>query len=178
MGFEGGVTVGFFRHAIKNEAKSLNEGRPVFDELDYIRVLIPGDKFTTIERKATEKDKATYPQSWEKYQRKEGEKAGGLIGTPLEEWHLIPVSRRAELHHMNIFTVDALASVSDGNLHNLGMDGRKLRDKARAFIKSAKDSALPAKMVEELAAKDERIGQLENTIKALASRLESMEKKP
>jgi hypothetical protein len=41
----------------------------------------------------------------------------------------------------NVHTVEQLANVADGNLTNLGMGARDLREKAIAFLKSAEGSA-------------------------------------
>ena len=44
----------------------------------------------------------------------------------------------AALEYMNIFTVEDLSNVSDGNLQNIGMGANKLKNDAKLFV-SGKD---------------------------------------
>lgn len=41
----------------------------------------------------------------------------------------------AELHSVHIYTVEALASLSDGNVHHV-IHGRELREKAQKWLKT------------------------------------------
>ncbi len=45
------VYVQFSYHPTKNKAKSLEEGRDIFEEKPYIKVMVPGDKDNVINRR-------------------------------------------------------------------------------------------------------------------------------
>lgn len=154
----------FFMNAIENKAKSKDEGRPIFDEIEMIEIRIPGDSKTVfvdhVYRKDGEPNGAgmmnnppCYIERWPNhYARFKNAQTQAQTGTPLAEWPQMTVSKVAELRAINIFTVENLADLSDGFLGKLGMGGRELREKARAFIAKAKDSAAETKIAAENAA--------------------------
>ena len=68
-------------------------------------------------------------------------------GIPLSLWPLIPTEMAKALEYMNVFTVQQLAALSDSAISKPGAIGlRDMRDKAKAFIDSAKSAAPLAKM--------------------------------
>lgn len=87
-------------------------------------------------------------------------------GIPLRTYVRIAKDRREFL--ANKFpTIEDLAAVPDSNLDAIGLDGRVLRDLARAEVQSRKDLS---PLVEELA-------EAKSTIAALTERLDALESK-
>jgi hypothetical protein len=76
---------------------------------------------------------------------------------------------------LKFFTVESVANASDLNINALGMMAGMaphiLRDKARAFLQAAKDTALPQHQAEELAKRDAIIAQLQADMARLASQV-------
>jgi hypothetical protein len=78
---------------------------------------------------------------------------------PIEEWPVLNPRQVSELQGVNIYTIEALAGLSDGNLHNV-VEGRELREKAKRWLK-AKDTT---KIVDENAKLLARIDALERRL--------------
>ena len=90
-------------------------------------------------------------------------------GTPLVTWERILKSRREAL--APIFpTVEDLAAVPDSTLGQIGMDGRVLRDMARADIQAKKDLS---PVVKELADAKEENRRLQDRIDQLSKRMDA-----
>lgn len=170
---ENGALVEFYRDAVQNNFKSAQEGRPIYDEKDFVRIQTPGDTKTTVVRAVTEQDKLRFPRSWDAYQ-KNIELA--QEGTPLEEWNQISRSQTKELKHVGIATVETLAQVSDGNIQKLGPGYSQLRQRARQFLESAADDAKSTAWAREKEALEERIRLLEEANEALKSQAKDEDK--
>jgi len=157
---------------IADRRKKIVRGEEVlFIEVPYIEIVSPGQKHSTVHRKVTEEDKIKYKSVWEAYQNKEEMRASG---TPLRKWGGIDDLLIPEMEHLNIFTVEALAAVPDGNLANLGPGARKLQEAAKEYLEKGDEKDI------QLAAANERIDNLEKKLVKLmdANNGESGKKKP
>lgn len=139
----------FYIRPVKNEFKSNEAGRAIFEDREYVEIIIPGNRGTMVDAPVREEHKMRWPQRYAAF------KAGAeqaTEGTPIEEWAAITRSQAEELKHVNVRTVEILANLDDQNLQRaVPMGGHALRDKARRFIEQAQGAA-PA---EALAAKVE-----------------------
>lgn len=149
----------FYTQAVQDNSRSVKEGRPIFDEIEMVKISHPGDRLHNWTGPVTEKHfirgkhyDATelFPDDYAAF------KKGGLRashGTPLEEWPNpgMTKGRVAELKAMDILSVEELGNIPDNVLPKMGMGARELRDAAKAYITTAKDGAANAKMAAELA---------------------------
>ena len=71
-------------------------------------------------------------------------------GEPIRSWSMISREQRERLHFQGITTVEDLAAVPDGGLHYIGMDGRTLRDTAKAWLAEGKDKGVNARRIADL----------------------------
>lgn len=117
-------------HAVKNEQKSKEEGRPIFDDKVYIRIIVPGSK-DEIHRLARDEDKKRFPESWRAFSERREAQA---TGTPTGMWQELHPSQVAELAAVHVTTVDQLALLSDEAVMQLGQGYMDLRKKAQVFI--------------------------------------------
>lgn len=149
----------FYVEAIKNNAKSEAEGRPIFEDREMVKITIPGDRLSNWVGYVTDVHRERWPEHYAAFKRGE---ARASVGTPLEHWPCdsLTVARVAELKALNILSVEELASVPDNTLPRIGMGARALRDQAKAYIANAKGGA-------ETAAMAARIAQLEEMILAM-----------
>ena len=88
-----GANVKFFYAYNENREKSLNEGRPIFDEIPSISIQWPGGDETV--RRIEQQDIHEYPELYERF------KAGSepvTEGTPLAEWAMMSGSALRELN--------------------------------------------------------------------------------
>lgn len=154
---KGGVTPLFMTKPIYNEAKSKEAGRPIFDEVEIVEVWFSGDRTNRPRFEVTDEHRDRWPKEYAAF--KSGSKISDS-GTPLEHWPQMTVGKVAELKALGILTVEALAQMPDGNLGNLGMKARELREQARSYLQNAAGTADVQKMaatIAELQAKIERM---------------------
>lgn len=130
--------VRFGLHPRRDEAKSLEEGRPIFEDVEYIEIMVPGDKSNTIHRPVTPADRNRFRAQYQAW--KSGEDQDAATGTPLKAWPAITAAQVREIEHYNCRTVEQLATMSDSNLQGVGPI-LALRQKARDFIEAAKGTA-------------------------------------
>lgn len=129
-----------------------------------------------IERKGKEAREGRYDHAWV------SEFKAGLTsfregneiprhGTPMITWERILKTRRTQLVS-RYPTIEDLAAVPDSSLGEVGMDGRVLRDMARADIQAKKDLS---PVVKELADANETIRRQQEQLDKLSARLDAMD---
>ena len=162
----------FYKTAIKNEAKSAEAGRPIFDERDMIRILTPGSK-DTFEGDATEEYRARFPQQWARYKANQDQM--NLGGTPINSLPWLSIGQIAELKALNVHTVEQLAGMSD-SMSQKFMGHHQMKQRAQAFLDAAADSAPLMKMEAELNKRDDVIAELRRANELMAQRLTELER--
>jgi len=164
------LNVKFYQKAIQNEFKSALEGRPIMEMRDFIIIEVPGNNLSVIDTFAAPEHKDRFPVQWARYQNEKTD--GDIEGTLLSEWPVLNSAIAAELKHFKFYTVEQVAQASDAQLNTLGMAAGMsplaLRDKAKAYLGSAKDTALVQQQADELSKRDEIIARMEAQIAELA----------
>jgi hypothetical protein len=149
------LAVQFYKKSVKQENESDLAGRPIFKEFDFVRIMIPGDNLTEIDTYAQESHKTRFPRQWAHYQNQVANHED-IVGTPLEAWPQITRSQAEELKGLKFHTVEAIADCSDQQLQRIGMvagmSPHNFRQKAKAFLNLATDSAEVAQREAELQA--------------------------
>jgi len=112
----GGVWPKFFHRAVQNKAKSEEAGRPIHDQVEWLEIVVAGDRNSKVSRKVRDEDKGRWPAQYHAF--KSGEKMP-LQGTPLEQWTQLGTDQVADLKSMGIMTVEMLAGLSDDQVANL-----------------------------------------------------------
>jgi hypothetical protein len=140
---------------------------------DFILIEVPGDNLTVIDTFAVDEHKERFPVQWARYQNEKTD--GDIEGTLLNDWPVLNAAIAAELKHFKFYTVEQVAAASDAQLNTLGMSAGMsplaLRDKAKAYLGSAKDTALVQQQADELSKRDEIIARMEAQIAELASKM-------
>jgi len=165
--------VTFYKRAKTNNFKSREAGAPVFEGVDYVKIVIPGEKENVIDRPIKPWDKHRFPRQWQAYQDK---KEQAIDGTPLDV--LFPDSPEtvAALKANQIHTVQQLAAISDTAAGGIQFGGEH-RQRAKKFLLAAESGkgfhALEAKQKEYDAAMKEQA----SIIDALKAQVEQLSKK-
>lgn len=150
------LAVTFYKRSVKQEDESIAAGRPIFKEFDFVRICVPGDNLTEIDTYAQESHKARFPRQWAHYQNQVAGQEQ-IIGTPLDQWPLVSRSQADELKGIKFRTVEDVANCSDQQLQRIGMiagmSPHSFREKAKAFLNLASESA-------EVSAREQEIAQL------------------
>jgi hypothetical protein len=155
QGADARLAVQFYKKSVKQEDASIEAGRPIFKEFDFVRIMIPGDNLTEIDTYAQESHKQRFPRQWAHYQNQVSNHED-IIGTPLDQWPQITRSQADELRGLKFHTVESIADCSDQQLQRIGMvagmSPYNFRLKAKAFLNLANDSADVAQREAELQA--------------------------
>ena len=176
------LAVIFYKKLIRNEFKSQQEGRPIHEEHDFVKIFVPGDSTTIIDTFAREDHKKRFPIHWARY-RNSQDANSQIVGTPLSQWPQLTQSVAEDLRHFKFMTVESIANASDAQINSIGMaagmNPYTLRDKAKAFLMVTHNSAEVAQREEELTAIKEQNKQLADMVNQLKDQVLSLvEKKP
>lgn len=167
------LNVKFYQKAVQNNFKTALEGRPIMEMADFILIEVPGNQTLTIDTFVSETDKERFPVQWARYQNEKVD--GDIEGTLLHDWPVLNAATAAELKHFKFYTVEQIANASDAQLNTIGMAAGMsplaLRDKAKAFLASAKDTALVQQQADELRKRDEELSAVKAQLAELASAL-------
>lgn len=182
------LAVRFYQRDIVNTFKSEQEGRPIYDMRDFVRIEVPGDRNTIIDTFVNDDHKKRFPIQWAQYlnEKAEGNFSDDVQGTLLRDWSILTPAVANELKHFKYYTVEQIAGASDEQIQRIGMSGGMspfaLRDKAKAYLSQAKDSAFVQAQAEELRKRDEEIAsmktQLEEMQRAIRESKEKEMKRP
>lgn len=163
---------------IQNRRRTEEAGRPMFDKVLRVFIFSPGMNRSEVAHVIERYEDGDDPvqrrddiiQRLGKAYRmfKDTADSGNRTGTPLEMWPALDVRQIASLKALNIYTVEALADLSDSALQQVGMGARDLKTRAQAFLDAASGTA----DVQQLAADNKR---LTDQLAALQAKLDQME---
>lgn len=126
------LLVKFYRHAELSQYKSKKEGRPIYDDVEMVSVIQPGEK-DEVKTLANDWHRRRFQKQYEAFQ-KGLEQA--VTGTPLELLFPAEPSTILALKGNNVFTIEQLAGISDTAMNNIPM-GRTLADRAKAYLQAS-----------------------------------------
>lgn len=155
--------VEFYRKPVLQPGKSREEGRAVYKEVDYVRIHVPGDKASVIERPVSEQDAFRFADRYAKWKAGQAE---AVTGTPLSALPGMTPSKVEEYKFFKLVTVEQLAEAND-NLGGKFMSFHQDKSRAKAFLEVAKNNAPIEKMNEELAKRDAELEELRSMVQAL-----------
>lgn len=141
-----GVTPIFFIEPIPDDKATEESGAVRMREQEMVRIVVAGDMLNVATSPVTAEMKVRFAVQYEAWKLKRVELH--IEGTPLKNWPMIPAIRIAEFNAVGIFSVENLSVVADSNLGRL-VDGRVWREKAIAWLASAKDNGAAAKYAAE-----------------------------
>jgi hypothetical protein len=135
------LLVKFTIEAQKNDAKTIEEGRPIFEDKEWISIMAPGSR-NEVRREARMADKERFPRHYAAFQNRQDQQINE--GTPLTEWTGVTRSQVEEMRFWNILTVEQLAAVSDsamGSFRGLVT----LKQSAIKYLEASKGNATAEK---------------------------------
>jgi len=160
---DGKLYVEFYRKPVLQPGKSRDAGRAIYEEVDYIRIHVPGDKASVIDRPLSQQDVFRFQDRYNKWKAGQAE---AVSGTPLSALPGMTPSKVEEYKFFKLVTVEQLAEAND-NLGAKFMSFQQDKQRAKAFIEVAKNNAPIEKMNEELQKRDAEIENLKTMVEAL-----------
>lgn len=145
----------------RSEVIKTADGR--FVDREYVEYLIPGDAKSIADHIVTDEIRNRFPQQYRAW--KSGRELP-VDGTPLE----MMLGNTAVVHTLrsqNVFVIEQLATLTDGQLDPIGLGARDLREQAKRFIKMKSQ----AKSAAEVKRRDDEIAELKAQVATLAAQL-------
>jgi hypothetical protein len=165
-----GANVKFFNAVNENRMRTMQEGRPIFDEIPSISIQWPGGDETV--RKIEPQDITEYPELYAAFQ------AGNQpveSGTPLQEWPPMTASAMRELHYLGFRTVEQLATANDEIKRKIGPLSKFVK-LAADWLEAAKSSQHDVvTLKQQLENESTRRKMLEEKVELLLQRIEANE---
>lgn len=165
-----GANVKFFFAYNENREKSLQAGRPIFDEIPSISIQWPGGDETV--RRIEQQDMIDYPEKYAQF------KAGSETmteGTPLAEWPMMNGSAMRELNYFGFKSVEQLAEANDDVKRKLGPLSKFVK-LAQDWLSAANsDQNEVVKLRNLLEREKARTNSLEQRVELLMQRVEASE---
>lgn len=136
------LSVHFFLHPVENPRKSKEAGRPIFDSVEMVSIMAPGNTKTEYTARAhsmhydsNERKQWTYAERFpEHYAAFKRGSENQHPGTPLSEVPFLNLAQKAEMNASKIYTVEQLAGMADRDIAKKGMGFRAYVDSAKAYL--------------------------------------------
>ncbi len=181
FGSDDKLIVWFFDKPMLNGVASRDANRPVYQNVPHVHIQQPGER-DNFEQPATQEHASRFPRQWEAYQKKQSAK---IDGTPLSVLFPTDPALVKTMEHVNIFTVEQLAALSDTAIQNIGMGGREFVSRAKAYLEAADKgkgfndlSEKLDKLALQVTEKDTRIAALEAALVERGEELPNQKRGP
>jgi hypothetical protein len=161
--FDNRLFVEFYRKPRLQRKASVDAGRAIYRETDYIRIVVPGDKSSAVDRPVNSIDSRRFADRLAKWRAGQSE---AVSGTPLVALPGMTPAKVKEYEYFKIMTVEQLAAAPD-NLGQKFMSFQQDKQRANAFLQVAANNAPIEKMNEELQKRDAEIDELRSMVEAL-----------
>lgn len=168
--------VNFEVRAEEDRTASIEQGHYVAVDVDYA-LITPAGSRDCVERKVSEwfayleeqVKSGRFPREWldgfkHKYKHWKETQELPVDGTPIKTWNALSPAQCKMLLDLNVRTVEDLAAGNEELISRMGMGGRQLRERAVAWLATAKDVGRSS---EQLAAAVRRAEDAEARIKQL-----------
>ena len=175
------LVVRFHRRPVLQPFETNVQGRPIFQDVDFIEIWTPGNQLNVIDTTVREEHKRRFPTQWANFQASHGTDTQ-LIGTPVSAWPFLTGSQAEEFKAVKFFTVEQIAGASDQQIQSLGMIGganpHVIRARAQAYLDAAAGTAAPQAQAAELAETTAKLEALQLQMNQILNGLPVTEVKP
>ena len=167
--FKGDETlyVRFFYHPHHDPEASIEQGRPIYRDREYVEIIVPGDKTTSVFRPVRDLDKGRFARQYQAFKSNEVQTN---FGTPLEAWPGITRAQCEELKFFKIYTVEQLSGMPD-SIASRFMGMNQLRTRAKDFLEASKGTVQLEQFRKAIEDRDSELEVLRRAIADLQQRL-------
>lgn len=154
-----GLAVRFSTIPVENPRKSRDAGRAIFEDVDMIDIMFPGDNKRKLSAPVDEmhyvahlKVQMTYAERFAPLYDafKEQADASMIQGTPVSYLQGVTAAKAAEFAAQNIRTVEQLAALSTPAIRKMGMGTMSLVNDAKDYLEIAKGTSDVAELKAEI----------------------------
>jgi hypothetical protein len=168
------LAIRFFKKARPNPEKTQKEGRPIFEEVDFIQIMVPGDRTSVIVRPVGPGDEERFRRQYDHWKTTQSNDL--TIGTPLEAWGVLNMAQIEEFRYFGIRTVEHMADLRDDIVAKI-MGATILKQKARIFVDAAKAEAPLKAVTAALEERDSQIAALQQSVAEQANLIKELREK-
>ena len=143
----------FRMEAKQNKAKTITEGRPIFDQVPFVTIISPGDTKNVPDTKVLDEHRQRWPRQWEAFEKGLEQP---INGTPINQWPILNNAQVAELKALNIHTIEEMASLSDGGTQQI-VGLMTLKQQAIAHLATSKDDGVVYEALDKVEKLEERM---------------------
>jgi hypothetical protein len=155
--------VEFMREPVLHPGKSREAGRAIYEERDFVRIHVPGDKTTVCVEPMHEINVFRFKSRYEKWKAGQAE---AVSGTPLSALPGMSPAKVEEYKFFKVVTIEQLAEAND-QMGQKFMSFQGDKQRAKAFIEATKGNAPIEHMNTELQKRDAEIENLKSMVEAL-----------
>lgn len=155
--------VEFFREPVLHPGKSREEGRAVYEERDFVRIHVPGDKLNVVVQPMHEMNVQRFALRYQKWKAGQAE---AVTGTPLSALPNMTPAKVEEYKFFKLVTVEQMAEAND-NLGQKFMSFHADKQAAKRFLEATKGNAPIEQMNAELQKRDAEIENLRSMVESL-----------
>jgi hypothetical protein len=169
------LMVGFYKRSVLNKFKTNEQGRPVHEGRDFIKIQHPGESLNIVDREVTEQDKQRWPQKWSQYVQNITQIPDGV---PLNLLYPSRPEVVETLRGYNIQTVQQLQKLSGHAIGTIGMGCQEWVNAAAKYMEQADKGVDHHKFNQVMNAKDQQIKTLQRQIEELTRLVQKQMSQP
>ena len=126
-----------------------------------------------------ERIKLSYAERFRRqYQQFKSQVQQTTTGTPLTYAMFLTEGKRAELRALNVYTIEALASIDGQELKNLGVGGREWKNQAIEYLEKSQTRAIDTQLMAELEVLRSKNALMEEDLQRLKERRAAEDAEP
>lgn len=168
------MNVLFYLRSVKDEKQSRENNRPIHVNMDYIRMQVPGESNTVIDRPATDQDKHRFHPKWNAYLH---DKTQVPEGTPIELLFVNNPAMGENLKGFGVYTVEQCANLSAHAVTSIGIGAQDFVNKAKAYLDSASRGSNFLNLERELKDQKQQNRMLQQNYNTLQAQLNALTQK-
>lgn len=173
---DGRLFIQFHTKAVYNQHASVQQGRPIFNDEDYIKIITPGSQLAVID--APYHSGNYSKRFFNQYKAWKSGQDASQVGTPLASFPLLlgKPALVAELKALNIHTVEQLKELPDLYAGQI-MGGNELKQRAAAWMDETQGAAaVMARMGQENEALRAQMQQMQQQLAELSAQQKAARK--
>lgn len=160
------LIVGFYKKSVLNSARSRDEGRPIYEGRDFVKIQHPGETLNIVDRPASDQDKQRFPRQWGQYERGVTQIPDGV---PLNQLFPDKPQITDMMRGYNIHTVEQLANLSAQAIGTVGMGCQEWVNAAKRYMERAEKGVDHHKFESAMAEKNAQILALQRQVAEISA---------
>lgn len=164
------LIVGFYRRSELNKFKSKEQGKPVYEGRDFVKIQHPGETLNILDRPIQDSDKQRWPRQWAAYAAGKHDTPDGV---PIDLLFPNRPEIAATMRGYNIHTVEQLAGLSGTAIDTVGMGAQEWVNAAQRYMERANKGISHHQFENAMAHKDAEIRTMKRQIADLTALIRS-----